>query len=371
MLLRRYKYDAFISHAVEDKISIANELCAKLEERNIKVWYSGQELNAGDTLNHEIQQGLEASQFGVIIFSHTYINKTWTMRELYHFLPAQEKDRTKARIIPILHNGITAEDLAKKHVSIANIFAIQSSKGIDGIADHVSEVIKAEQVEQQYEDRRKLLAIGILFLLFIASVISYYKFIDNSITGAFIQHTVEERMNDYEAKIDQAVGYANDAERGVSSNQEKIVRLFGEYSETRSHYRNEYVFNTDREVVSGQRKVMSALGLSLEQLSPSMNYGFKKASIYESGDSNNKSRRVYRYRSLDELGYEIVNTFKGDNECKVVVRYLNNVRLVTVSLDFFDPRNFKRQHVEIDGFPPIEEYNFVYEEDKWRLLSVD
>ena len=54
----KYDYDAFISHAVEDKIPIANELCAKLEAAGLKIWYSGKELGVGDSIEKTIQNGL-------------------------------------------------------------------------------------------------------------------------------------------------------------------------------------------------------------------------------------------------------------------------------------------------------------------------
>ncbi|NBW34663.1 MAG: TIR domain-containing protein [Cytophagia bacterium] len=63
---RAYEYDAFISHAVEDKIPIANELCDRLEKAGLKIWYSGRELNAGDSISTTIGDGLNQSRFGIV-----------------------------------------------------------------------------------------------------------------------------------------------------------------------------------------------------------------------------------------------------------------------------------------------------------------
>ena len=75
MRQNKYEYDAFISHAVEDKIPIANELCAKLEQAGLKIWYSGKELGVGDSIEKTIEKGLNRSRYGIVIFSPTYLAK--------------------------------------------------------------------------------------------------------------------------------------------------------------------------------------------------------------------------------------------------------------------------------------------------------
>ncbi|HEY9487197.1 MAG TPA: toll/interleukin-1 receptor domain-containing protein, partial [Chryseosolibacter sp.] len=138
----KYEYDAFISHAVEDKIPIANELCAKLERAGLKIWYSGKELGIGDSIEKTIAKGLNRSRYGIVIFSPTYLAKNWTIREFYTLL-AKEIEEQKV-ILPVLYN-ITLDDLKNKDLLMADRFAVDADKGIDFVVDRlVSEIRKKE-----------------------------------------------------------------------------------------------------------------------------------------------------------------------------------------------------------------------------------
>ena len=61
------KWDAFISHASEDKDSIVRELTTELQKFHLKVWYDEFSLNVGDSLSKSIDEGLIYSNFGIII----------------------------------------------------------------------------------------------------------------------------------------------------------------------------------------------------------------------------------------------------------------------------------------------------------------
>jgi hypothetical protein len=119
------RYDVFISHAVEDKLSIANELCLKLEAAGLKVWYSGKELKIGDSLDATILDALSRSRYGVVIFSPSYIRKNWAMKEFY-FLLAREI-RQHDVILPILYD-ITLDDLRAKGILMDDKWGLDVSK---------------------------------------------------------------------------------------------------------------------------------------------------------------------------------------------------------------------------------------------------
>lgn len=142
MRLNNYEYDAFISHAVEDKIPIANELCSKLENAGLKIWYSGKELGVGDSIEKTIQKGLNCSRYGIVIFSPTYLAKNWTIREFYTLL-AKEIEEHKV-ILPVLYN-VTLDDLKNKDLLMADRFAINADKGIDFVVQKLVHEIKKSQ----------------------------------------------------------------------------------------------------------------------------------------------------------------------------------------------------------------------------------
>jgi hypothetical protein len=146
MRQNRYEYDAFISHAVEDKIPIANELCARLEAAGLKIWYSGKELGVGDSIEKTIEKGLNRSRYGIVIFSPTYLAKNWTIREFYTLL-AKEIEEHKV-ILPVLYN-ITLDELKNKDLVMADRFAVNADKGIDVVVDRLVREIKKSHVVQK------------------------------------------------------------------------------------------------------------------------------------------------------------------------------------------------------------------------------
>jgi hypothetical protein len=143
MRQNKYEYDAFISHAVEDKIPIANELCARLEMAGLKIWYSGKELGVGDSIEKTIEKGLNRSRYGIVIFSPTYLAKNWTIREFYTLL-AKEIEEQKV-ILPVLYN-VTVDELKNKDLLMADRFAVNADRGIDFVVERLVKEIKNPKV---------------------------------------------------------------------------------------------------------------------------------------------------------------------------------------------------------------------------------
>lgn len=141
----KYEYDAFISHAVEDKIPIANELCAKLESAGLRIWYSGKELGVGDSIEKTIEKGLHRSRYGIVILSPTYLAKNWTIREFYTLL-AKEIEEQKV-ILPVLYN-VTVDDLKNKDLLMADRFAVNADRGLDFVVTKLVGEIKRSKVTQ-------------------------------------------------------------------------------------------------------------------------------------------------------------------------------------------------------------------------------
>ena len=163
MRQNKYEYDAFISHAVEDKIPIANELCAKLEQAGLKIWYSGKELGVGDSIEKTIEKGLNRSRYGIVIFSPTYLAKNWTIREFYTLLAKEIKEQKV--ILPVLYN-ITLDELKNKDLLMADRFAVNSDRGIDFVVDRlVREIRKTKSPEPKVAWFSRIWFILILSLL--------------------------------------------------------------------------------------------------------------------------------------------------------------------------------------------------------------
>ena len=60
-------YDAFISHASEDKSAFVEPLAQELWNLGLNIWYDRFSLRVGDSLHESIEKGLASSKYGVVI----------------------------------------------------------------------------------------------------------------------------------------------------------------------------------------------------------------------------------------------------------------------------------------------------------------
>jgi hypothetical protein len=133
-------YDAFISHASEDKQDLVRPLAKTLEKMGYRVWYDEFELRIGDSLRHSIDRGLATSRYGIVVLSAAFFAKKWPQHEL-NGLTAREMDGHKV-ILPIWHK-ITKVEVLKFSPSLADKVAI-STKGtsIKALANELARVLE-------------------------------------------------------------------------------------------------------------------------------------------------------------------------------------------------------------------------------------
>jgi hypothetical protein len=103
-------YDAFISHASEDKAKVVKPLATALTKLGFRVWYDEFELRVGDSLRVSIDKGLVNSRFGIVVLSPSFFAKNWPRYEL-NGLTAREVEGRKV-ILPIWHAVNRADVLA-------------------------------------------------------------------------------------------------------------------------------------------------------------------------------------------------------------------------------------------------------------------
>lgn len=134
-------WDVFISHASEDKATVAKPLTEKLIKLGLKVWLDEFELKIGDSLSRSIDLGLSNSKFGIVILSENFFKKDWTEYE-YRGLVAKSIGRDKT-ILPIWHN-ITREAVLKFSPTLADTLAENTMKPIDQLAINLINVINPQ-----------------------------------------------------------------------------------------------------------------------------------------------------------------------------------------------------------------------------------
>ena len=125
-------YDAFISHASEDKDDLVRPLAGILKEYGFRVWYDEFELEIGDSLRESIDKGLVNSAYGIVVLSPKFLDKNWTKYEL-NSLVAKEVEGKKV-ILPIWHN-VSKQDILNYSPMLADKLALSTdSMAVDEIA---------------------------------------------------------------------------------------------------------------------------------------------------------------------------------------------------------------------------------------------
>jgi hypothetical protein len=117
-------YDAFISHASDDKEELVRPLAEQLRARGFRVWYDEFELKVGDSLRRKIDSGLSRSRFGIVVLSPAFFSKNWPQYEL-DGLVAKEIAGGKV-ILPIWHK-VSKDEVMKYSPTLADKFALSTS----------------------------------------------------------------------------------------------------------------------------------------------------------------------------------------------------------------------------------------------------
>ena len=158
------KYDVFISYAIEDKFPTAAGIAERLKQSGLNVYFVGDRLTAGDLISDTVNQGLEESQFCVLIVSPNYV-RNWPAIERNHILHREKKEGKKL-VFPVWNN-ISREDVARHFPELIDHYAPSIDSGLDAVADHLQKAIHKRKSE---EVRTARLPVG-KFILLIAGVI--------------------------------------------------------------------------------------------------------------------------------------------------------------------------------------------------------
>lgn len=138
------RWDAFLSHASEDKESFVRPLVGQLTMLGVRVWYDEFSLRVGDSLARSIDHGLAESRYGIVILSPSFLSKRWPEREL-RGLVAREIGGTNV-ILPVwLH--VCREDVLRYSPPLADTFAIPADDDLLVVALRLVETIRPDLFE--------------------------------------------------------------------------------------------------------------------------------------------------------------------------------------------------------------------------------
>ena len=128
------EWDAFISHASEDKGFVA-PLAQGLQSRGLKIWYDDLALSVGDSLRESIDSGLLRSRYGIVVFSRHYFAKDWTRQEVNGLL---SREVGGVRVVLPIWYGVSRTDVVRFSPILADRIAAHSSDGLEAIVEKLA-----------------------------------------------------------------------------------------------------------------------------------------------------------------------------------------------------------------------------------------
>lgn len=366
-----YQYDVFISHAVEDKLAIANELCGRLEKAGLKIWYSGIELLAGDNISDTVLAGLDNSRYGIAILSKHYLSKSWTIKEFY-LLFAKEKDNGKV-ILPVIYD-VTIEELAKKDLDIAGRMGIHASKGMDHVVQKILESIQKEEQINKITKAKKIAPVIVRMVTFVLvlmciSFAFYWQWQKQIPPTTFVNTAIKKHIEEVQTSISSQ--YISEIKYidAKATSIDTLEKIFKRYNEAKGYHRNGYELFDGTRSIHFKKNIESELHIDADALTPYNAYLFKSAKIYSTPAQQNTVS--YFLVNTKPATFTIDHTYSGDDEYKITVSYKNNIRAIEVTLVFPESgKDTKKQDTKFSGFVPIEVYSFQKSRDRWMVKSI-
>lgn len=132
-------YDVFLSYARIDGSSVADELCSRLQELGLSVWYDELAIRPGKSQALQMDQGLRKARAGIVLLTAAYLTgRFWTERELGALLH-------KDTLIPVLH-GVTFADVKEYSGILPDLAGFTTDR--DTVADIAAKIAGAVLDEQ-------------------------------------------------------------------------------------------------------------------------------------------------------------------------------------------------------------------------------
>jgi CRISPR/Cas system CMR subunit Cmr4 (Cas7 group RAMP superfamily) len=99
----------FLSHSSQDKLFV-RKLARDLQEKQIKPWLDEREILVGDSLHGRIAEGIEKTDFLILILSDASIKSGWVEREVNAAL-MRELEKHHVVVLPVLKDPIGNEKI--------------------------------------------------------------------------------------------------------------------------------------------------------------------------------------------------------------------------------------------------------------------
>lgn len=134
--------DLFVSHASEDKESVAKPLADALVRYGYAVWLDQYALRLGDSLRRTIDAALANCRYGAVVLSPSFFKKDWPQRELDGLVAMETQDHRK-RVLPVLHN-VTPTDVARFSPTLADRLGVSTDLGMEVVVAQIVDALQEE-----------------------------------------------------------------------------------------------------------------------------------------------------------------------------------------------------------------------------------
>ncbi|WP_344177703.1 toll/interleukin-1 receptor domain-containing protein [Kribbella lupini] len=133
------EYDVFLSYARIDGSSVATELCTRLQEMGLSVWFDELAIRPGKSQALQMDQGLRKARAGIVLLTAAYLTgRFWTERELGALLH-------KETLIPVLHD-VTFADVKEYSGILPDLAGFTTDR--DTVADIAAKIAGAVLADQ-------------------------------------------------------------------------------------------------------------------------------------------------------------------------------------------------------------------------------
>ncbi len=102
---------AFISHNSEDK-EFVRMIARDLDAHGIKCWVDEAEMKVGDSLIKKIEEGIDASNYFIIIISKNSVKSNWVNKEL-ELATITEFEDESIKVLPVILNDIDSSNIIR------------------------------------------------------------------------------------------------------------------------------------------------------------------------------------------------------------------------------------------------------------------
>jgi hypothetical protein len=145
-------WDIFISYASEDE-PFARLLYEALTRHNLKAWLFPQEVSLGENILSKIDEGIRCSRHSILLLSAAYLRKTYTVAE-FNAIIKRAVDNRGGSVVPLLHDGLTQNDLANFSSFLSELRNMSTDKPVDEIVPEILKLVSPPSVNVNAEPAR-------------------------------------------------------------------------------------------------------------------------------------------------------------------------------------------------------------------------